>query len=141
MFERIVIALDLREDPQKITRIIKDFRDESKRKIFLIHVVDIDSAGLMAGTLKSDDDVDLQNIAHQISKKGVKVEKRVTVGVPAQRIRSYADEVGAELIVVGAHNKGLTSKVLLGSISSDVIRKSKIPVLVLKDIAFAEGGV
>ncbi|GBE18806.1 universal stress protein G [archaeon BMS3Abin16] len=135
MFKRIVIALDLGEDPKRLTELIKEFMDERESKIYLIHVVDLDSAGAMAETLKSDDEAALKNIAAGLSQKGLDVKTWVAVGSPVQEILAYADEVGAELIVVGAHNKGFASSIILGSVSKDVIKHSKLPVLVLKDRA------
>ncbi len=133
MFERILIALDLSENTQNIIRAIKRFRGETKRKIFLIHVVDMDSAGAMAGTLEAHDRQAIEGIANTLSTSGLDVDTRVAVGSPAKEILAYADEIDAELVAVGSHNKGTVSELILGSVSSEVIKRSKIPVLVLKD--------
>jgi nucleotide-binding universal stress UspA family protein len=46
-------------------------------------------------------------------------------------ILAQADQLQADLIVVGSHGHGATYDLLVGSISSGVIRKSKVPVLVV----------
>ena len=135
MFKRIVIALDLGENPKRLTELIKKFIDEREREIHLIHVVDLDSAGAMAETLKSDDKAAMKDIAAGLAQKGLEVKTWVAVGSPVQGVLAYADEVVAELIVVWAHNKGFGSSIILGSVSKDVIKHSKLPVLVLKDRA------
>ncbi len=135
MFERIIIALDLTEKAEVIASVIKDFRDESQRKVFLIHVVDMDSAGPMAGPLKFADQKALRTIADALTRKGMLVKTKVAVGNPATEVLAYADEVGAGLVAVGSHNKGQASAILLGSVSSEVISRSKLPVLVLKSPA------
>jgi nucleotide-binding universal stress UspA family protein len=42
-----------------------------------------------------------------------------------------ADRLGAALIVVGSHGHGAVYDVLVGSYSAAIIRKSKLPVLVI----------
>ncbi|RMF89098.1 MAG: universal stress protein [Methanobacteriota archaeon] len=134
MFERIVVALDLSEDPEKVSGLIRDLGGEGRRRIYLIHVVDVDSAGPMAGTLQADDEKALKSFAERLSKEGLEVETRVALGSPAEEILSFADEVEAGLVVVGRHRKGRLAKTFLGSVSEAVIRRSKRPVLVLKEM-------
>jgi nucleotide-binding universal stress UspA family protein len=53
-------------------------------------------------------------------------------GRPAQEVLRVAEEVGADLLVVGATGKGGVERALLGSVSAHLIRKSPIPVLTVK---------
>ncbi len=54
----------------------------------------------------------------------------VSEGHPADAILARAKDVGCDLIVMGAHEKGF-AHAFLGSVSKTVLRNSKIPVLVV----------
>jgi nucleotide-binding universal stress UspA family protein len=56
----------------------------------------------------------------------------VTVqGNPSDEIVSYANKIGAELIVVGTHGRSGLSRAILGSVAEHVLRKARTPVLVV----------
>ena len=54
----------------------------------------------------------------------------ISAGHPADAILKRAKDVGCDLIVMGAHEKGF-AHAFLGSVSKSVLRNSKIPVLVV----------
>ena len=51
---------------------------------------------------------------------------------PSEAILHAAHEQGADVIVVGSHERGWFSRLLSGSVSQDLVRRSDIPVLVVK---------
>jgi nucleotide-binding universal stress UspA family protein len=53
----------------------------------------------------------------------------VISGVPHEEIIRQADNVGADVIVMGTHGRSGLDHVLFGSTTEKVIRKSTIPVL------------
>jgi len=54
---------------------------------------------------------------------------KVLVGPPAEEIVSYADEVGAEMIVMTTHGHTGVRHVILGSTTEAVLRHAACPVL------------
>jgi nucleotide-binding universal stress UspA family protein len=55
-------------------------------------------------------------------------------GVPvAETIARVARERDARAVVVGAHNQGRLSEVLLGSTSREVVRRAEWPVVVVRE--------
>ena len=60
------------------------------------------------------------------------VETRVVEGSSGQMIIHTADEVDADVIVVGSHGHGFLSRVLIGSVSEYVVRHTTRPVLVVR---------
>lgn len=54
----------------------------------------------------------------------------VVEGYPAETILRRAHELGVDLVVLGAHNHGLT-QTFLGSVAKRVLRRSDIPTLVV----------
>jgi nucleotide-binding universal stress UspA family protein len=55
---------------------------------------------------------------------------------PAERIVEYADYCSADLIVVGSSNRSGIKKVLLGSVSSAIVSRSKKSVFIVKEHHF-----
>ncbi len=54
------------------------------------------------------------------------------VGDPGEAIASAAARHGADVIVVGSHERGWFSRLVNPSVSSDVVSVSTVPVLVVK---------
>lgn len=55
---------------------------------------------------------------------------KVTRGFPEETILRVSKEMGADIIVMGAHEKGFTHT-FLGSVAKRVLRRSKIPVIIV----------
>ncbi|GAB4160740.1 MAG: hypothetical protein Tsb009_38070 [Planctomycetaceae bacterium] len=60
------------------------------------------------------------------------VTTEVRIGDPGLGINEYADECGADLIVITSHGRHGWKHLLLGSVAERVIRHAKIPVLILR---------
>lgn len=72
----------------------------------------------------------LQNKLDEMGYK--EVEIKVTIGKPSTEIIDYAQEIGAELIIMPSHGRKAMSRFLLGSVAERVVRLSHCPVLILK---------
>ena len=58
------------------------------------------------------------------------VETRVLEGRPGPALCSYAEEVAADVIVLGTRGRGRIKRALLGSVADYVVRNATCPVLV-----------
>lgn len=70
------------------------------------------------------------------------VEHRLVEGSAGPMIVHVAEEVGADVVVVGSHGRGFLQRVVLGSVSEYVVRHSSVPVLVVRHddhVASGEG--
>ena len=56
----------------------------------------------------------------------------VRFGDAGQEIASYAEEIGAELIVISSHGRTGLTRLLIGSTAERVVRLAHCPVLVLR---------
>jgi nucleotide-binding universal stress UspA family protein len=63
------------------------------------------------------------------------VSERVETGKPWRTILAMAQEMYADLIVVGAHVHGGFGRLLLGSTADQVVRHAFCPVLVVRETA------
>jgi nucleotide-binding universal stress UspA family protein len=55
----------------------------------------------------------------------------VVSGLPASRITEVARETGAGLVVMGGNGRTSMSKLMAGSVSDKVVRKSPVPVIIV----------
>jgi len=63
---------------------------------------------------------------------GVPCDARITLGSTPAEICETAEDVGADLIVIGTHGRGGLSHALLGSVAEKVVRKAPCPVLTVR---------
>jgi nucleotide-binding universal stress UspA family protein len=78
-------------------------------------------------------DRELSKWADRVRQAGIPVETTITPIPPSEAIVSTAEEIGADLVVMGS--RGLTGlkHVLLGSVAERTLRHAHCPVLVVKD--------
>ena len=61
------------------------------------------------------------------------LEQRLVAGLPVNRILEVAEEINAQLIVMGSRGRTGLPHVLLGSKAEKVVQLSPIPVTIVKD--------
>jgi len=61
-----------------------------------------------------------------------RVETRVHAGPPAEEILTVAEEIGADLIVIGSRGKSAVAEWFLGSVSEELLKKAPCPVLIVR---------
>jgi len=62
----------------------------------------------------------------------VGIEPWVKIGDPAIEILATAQETGSDMIVLGTHGRTGLSRLLMGSVAEQVVRKASCPVLTIK---------
>jgi nucleotide-binding universal stress UspA family protein len=63
--------------------------------------------------------------------KGVNVESVLLEGHPVDELIRYAEENGMDMIVMGSLGRTGIDRLLLGSVAGNVVRHSKVPVMVV----------
>ena len=112
------------------------------REIYLLHVAEPDPSfvGFDAGPDEVRDQVArefhqeherIQTLADRLREAGFNAKALLVQGPTVATILLEADKVNAEAIVVGSHGHGKLYDFAVGSVSSEIIRKSKVPVLVV----------
>ena len=64
--------------------------------------------------------------------EGLSVDTTVEVGGPANAIVEYAEEESVDHIVTGSHGRSGVTRILLGSVAETVVRRSPVPVTVVR---------
>jgi nucleotide-binding universal stress UspA family protein len=61
------------------------------------------------------------------------VETILLEGHPVDKLVQYAEEEGMDIVVIGTLGRTGLERLLLGSVTENLIRHSKVPVLVVSD--------
>jgi len=73
----------------------------------------------------------LEGIAALIRAEGLRVDIETAKGPVAEVLLSTAERVGAEMLVIGTHGHGIIKRLLIGSVADELLRHSRIPLLVV----------
>jgi len=65
-----------------------------------------------------------------LTSAGIRSEGKVLSGSPVDQILAEANRWPAEIIVIGSHGLGGVSRLILGSVSSKVLERAQVPVLI-----------
>lgn len=115
-------------------------RDDPIRLLHVVHVVE-EIRGTAGTSPESREPVveapeKLAGLATALRSDGyTAIEGELMKGEPAAEILAACSRHGTDVVVVGAHSRGAVSRLLLGSVSEEVVRKSRIPVLVVREHA------
>ena len=141
---KILVPVDFSEHSQRAldeaVSLAKHFGAEVM--VFHCYVLPIPSVGSVPyGTLAPERYVDavrtaaIQRVNQWRDKArahGVRAEGRVGAGNPPSEITALAEEIGADLIVIGTRGLSGLEHVLLGSVAERTIRIAPCPVLTVK---------
>ncbi|THE66825.1 universal stress protein [Salinadaptatus halalkaliphilus] len=117
-------------------------REHPDASITAIHVVD-PSAGMygeggvyaydsLLESKKEQAEELLEDVRERAAEDGVDIETDTVVGRPARAVVDYAVEHDADRIVIGSHGRSGASRVLLGSVAEQVVRRAPVPVTVAR---------
>ncbi len=142
MNNKILIPLDGSKISEEAIRGLSNLFDLSKNEIHLVRVA-------LAHTLPGIDPTDAQilvvreaeeymeQVSARLKREELYVSTEVVVihvryGNPAQEILEYARVGKFDLIALSSHGKGRIGHWLWGSVAEKIIRKSPIPVLLVR---------
>jgi len=90
--------------------------------------------------LSADFDILQEDKAHEVTAQavaqaeaeGVAAESAVLRGIPSEEIRLAAERFEPQLLVMGSHGWGPVRRMLLGSVSTGVLRRVTCPTLIVR---------
>ncbi|WP_251343809.1 universal stress protein [Haloplanus halophilus] len=74
----------------------------------------------------------LEEAAATAAERGVEVTTETVIGMPSRAIVEWAENNDIDGIVVGSHGREGVTRVLLGSVAESVVRRSPVPVTVVR---------
>jgi nucleotide-binding universal stress UspA family protein len=81
---------------------------------------------------KEERERDLDEAAKALAQAGVEGGTMIVHGEPARALAHCAEEVNADLIVVGTHGRGTVGRALRGSVSAGLIHHAPCDVLIVR---------
>ena len=138
----ILVAVDLSPASEKVVEAARGVAKLTGAHLYVLHVAepDPDFVGYDTGPEVVRTQVakelrrehrDVQALAKELRNDGLEATALLIQGPTVATTLKEADRLKAGLIVVGTHGHGAVYDVLIGSYSAGIIRKSKLPVLVV----------
>lgn len=112
-------------DPTRIVTIPEEREQVAKLHRDLIYK-HFSSRDLSVESKKPDE------VVYRRASQGSRIVSRILTGNPVDMICNYADELKADLVVLGNRGLGSVGTLVLGSVSEKVVRKCSHSVLVVK---------
>jgi nucleotide-binding universal stress UspA family protein len=142
---KILIATDGSPSAVQAVKLGLELAEEQHAQPTLVHVApaaDVLPVGgfAMAGPvsvpheLAEVDRTSLDDAAALAEERGIEARTKLLAGDPAHEIVAYADEIDADLIVVGSRGLGKIGSALLGSVSHKLLHEAKRPVMVVREV-------
>ncbi len=142
LFKKILIATDGSENAKKAVSYGIAIARATGAEVYALYVVSTEHAGtartVMGWTgafeeyLVNQGGAAIGYVENLGKEAGVKVEPMYLKGSPAEKILEYAEESNIDLIVMGTQGVTGIQKFLIGSVAENVLRHSKIPVMIIR---------
>jgi nucleotide-binding universal stress UspA family protein len=140
MFEKVLVALDFSPYSQKILNRISEI--PGIQEVVLLHVVDATSPAKLEWThghphlentqlLMEEKKEFLEHLGLRVRIHVDVIVNAITQGTVSHAILEIAENENVSLIVIGARGINPIQELLLGSVSSSVLRHAKMNVLIL----------
>ncbi len=141
--KRILVATDFSDASEVALDYAIGLAKPLGAKITILHAYELPIYGFpdgaliataeMAVTIMNGAQAGVQAMCKKREGCGVELSQVVRQGVAWEEVHRVADEVGADLIVVGTHGRKGLSHALLGSVAEKIIRTATRPVLTLHE--------
>lgn len=140
-FKKILIAVDFSDIADKACECATALARQMNASLHMVHTVHIHAANIPEGGVIHIEEMQRQEEEEartrleeymQSHSEGIDATMSICSGDPAIAINDTADEVGADLIVMGTHGRSGVARLLMGSVAESVLKKSSIPVLCVK---------
>lgn len=136
---KILVATDGSEGSEKAVEFASRLASESGSTVTILHVTPKirttkeDVITLLKKEIGSPQEAGEKYLikARKIAeKRGIKTKTKLLAGDPLDEILKEADK--HDIVAVGSQGLGAIDRFLLGSVSSELVQKSKTPVLVVR---------
>lgn len=135
MFKTILFPIDRSREAREAVEVVANVVNQYNSRLILLSVLESPSPEEASSTepMASPEAVAelLQNAQSLFSQQGIQAEVIEREGKPAFTICDVADEIGANLIIMGCRGLGLTEDGASESVTNRVINLSPCPVLIV----------
>ncbi|OPY91744.1 MAG: Universal stress protein [Syntrophaceae bacterium PtaU1.Bin231] len=140
MFKKILYPTAFEEFSRDVLRCLTNFKSLGTEEIVLLHVIYASQLPQvhegyvlrLADALRHILNAKMDEAAGIVEGAGIKVKKRIELGVPHREILRVAQEEQASLIAAGRERKGFLGEIFVGSITDKIVRHGTTPVYIPK---------
>ncbi|WP_415382806.1 universal stress protein [Halosimplex sp. TS25] len=142
MGKRVLVPVDGSEQAHRAFEFVaEEFGDA---EVVLLHVINPAEAGYSAQASlpsfseewyeseKAAAEELFDEIADLAADTDLTVDRAIEVGKPIRVIVEYAEDNDVDQIVMGSHGRSGVTRILLGSVAEAVVRRSPVPVTVVR---------
>jgi len=152
---KILLATDGSSEAELATRTAVDLSQRTDSELHVIHVLDVHPTALLYPEATDPEGVEMpdpilvedferrseqrgrevldEEVERVRSAGGTVAQAHLMMGGAAREIVHLAEDLGADLIVMGSRGRGGIRRALMGSVSDSVIRHAPCPVLVVRE--------
>lgn len=144
MSRHVLVPVD--ESEKSTAALEYALREYSDGRITALHVLDpgdfYAATGMEGGAIANYDELKraqdesagtiLENASELAATEGIEIETDQVVGSVSRSIVQYVEESDVDHVVIGSHGRTGASRILLGSVAEKVIRRSPVPVTVVR---------
>lgn len=139
----ILVPVDLSDSTPRVLRAAEEMAAAFRCKVNVLHVFshEMMAAGNEFGVVPAANEIvdselrrrrtELEAVTRQLSERGVDASPVFVEGSPVECIAEQARRLSADLIIVGSHGHGALYHLLLGSVTTGVLRSVHCPVVVV----------
>ena len=138
MFKIVLFPVDQSREAREAAQVVANVVQKYGSRLFLLSVLEEISPEAALATPETEPMMSpeavaelLKNAQALFSQQGIDAETMTREGMPAFTICDVADEIGADLIVMGCRGLGLTEDGATESVTNRVINLSPCPVLIV----------
>ncbi|HET9029785.1 MAG TPA: universal stress protein [Candidatus Aquilonibacter sp.] len=143
MITSILVAVDTSDAAQAALQHAREIAKAFSAKLLLVNVVDVTKLLAIAGyetpypvdaiqIMRDDAKTILGDASASCATDGITCIELTSEGDAVEEILSIAKTQHADLIAIGTHGRRGISRIFLGSVAEGVLRKSDVPVLVVR---------
>jgi nucleotide-binding universal stress UspA family protein len=140
--KNILLAIDFNDGERILIEKALEWAKAFGAKIWMLHVASPEPEFVgfgvgpqyirdsMAEELKKEHKM-LYEYANQIKSEGIEADGLLIKGMTTEMIMKEAKKLNIDLIITGHHDHSLLHKLFFGSVAAGVVRKSRVPVLLI----------
>jgi nucleotide-binding universal stress UspA family protein len=139
---KILVATDFSEHSKRVVRYAFDLKRLFEASIYMLYVIETGHAiewAIRQGHFTNSMDKMREWAGHQLVNltpdefmQDPTVIRRVETGSPSDVIAGIADDVGADLTILGTHEYGTVHKYLIGTTTDKLLTRISTPILTVK---------
>ncbi len=141
MFKKILFPTDFSDVSKKAVKYIKQLKGAGAQEVIILHVIDEKELNVLSRVpdqypqimelLNKEVSSEMTAILAVMESEGFLVKGEVKKGNHFEIIMDTAAKEKVSVIVLGSHGRSNIGEMVMGSVSENVIRHARVPVLVV----------